>query len=181
MLLNSAIKLAVTMNTSSLSNVAIIRGQVPGCIGRVAELHGAYYHAHWQFGPQFEARVTGDIAEFMGRYDEQRDGLWTASTAGRVECSIAIDAIHADTEGAHLRWFIVSDVLRGSGVGGRLLDTAIEHCRIMGYPKVYLWTFEGLDAARHLYEKAGFSLVGQHLGRQWGAEVNEQRFELLLK
>jgi len=169
------------MNTSSLSNVAIIRGYVPGCIGRVAELHGTYYHARWQFGPYFEAKVAGDIAEFMGRYDERRDGLWTASMAERVECSIAIDSVHADAEGAHLRWFIVSDVMRGSGVGSRLMETAIEHCRAMGYPKVYLWTFEGLDAARHLYEKAGFSLVGQHLGRQWGTEVNEQRFELLLK
>lgn len=168
------------MNTSALSNVAITRGYVPGCIGRVAELHGTYYHAHWQFGSYFEARVAGDIAEFMGRYDERRDGLWTASVAERVECSIAIDAVHVDAEGAHLRWFIVSDALRGSGVGGRLMDLAIEHCRIMGYPRVFLWTFEGLDAARHLYEKVGFSLVSQHPGKQWGPEVNEQRFELQL-
>jgi hypothetical protein len=42
---------------------------------------------------------------------------------------------------------------------------------------VYLWTFEGLDAARHLYEKSGFRLALQKRGAQWGAEVNEQRFE----
>jgi hypothetical protein len=43
-----------------------------------------------------------------------------------------------------------------------------------------LWTFEGLNAARHLYEKHGFRVTRQQLGNQWGSEVNEQRFELLL-
>ena len=46
--------------------------------------------------------------------------------------------------------------------------------------KVYLWTFEGLDTARHLYEKVGFKLVEEHKGTQWGTEVNEQRFECSL-
>lgn len=51
-------------------------------------------------------------------------------------------------------------------------------CRARGHRRVYLWTFEALDAARHLYEKAGFRLAHQQRGRQWGTEVNEQRFEL---
>jgi hypothetical protein len=38
-------------------------------------------------------------------------------------------------------------------------------------------TFEGLDAARHLYEAAGFRLLAQAPGAQWGRVVNEQRFE----
>jgi len=46
---------------------------------------------------------------------------------------------------------------------------------------VYLWTFKGLNAAKHLYEKNGFKLVKQFKGMQWGTEVNEQRFELSLK
>lgn len=92
-----------------------------------------------------------------------------------------IDGIHAESEGAHLRWFILSDALRDQGLGNRLIDTAIDFCRRSGYPKIYLWTFEGLHAARHLYEKAGFRLVKEHNGTQWGTKVNEQRFELLLK
>jgi hypothetical protein len=50
-------------------------------------------------------------------------------------------------------------------------------CRLRQYQRVYLWTFEGLNAARHLYEKFGFRLAFQQRGTQWGAEVNEQRFE----
>ena len=163
-----------------MPNVQIIRGYIPGSIGRVAELHGTYYHQHWGFGLFFEARVATELAAFLGRYDEQRDGFWTALVEGRIEGSIAIDGSHASAEGAHLRWFVTSDALRGEGVGNRLLAIAIGFCRTHGYKRVYLWTFEGLNAARHLYEKNGFGLVEQHRGAQWGREVNEQRFDLQL-
>ena len=81
---------------------------------------------------------------------------------------------------AHLRWFIVSDALRGKGAGSQLLRTALDFCRDCGYGRVYLSTFEGLHAARHLYEKHGFRLVQERRGAQWGREVIEQRFELEL-
>ena len=57
---------------------------------------------------------------------------------------------------------------------------AINFCQEKKYGRIYLWTFEGLPAARHLYEKAGFKLAEEHKGTQWGSEVNEQRFECVL-
>lgn len=164
-----------------MSDVEIFRGYVPGSIGRVAELHGTYYHNHWGFGLFFEAKVATELSAFLGRYDEGRDGFWTALLGGRVEGSIAIDGTHAKSEGAHLRWFIMSDALRGRGIGHRLINAAIDFCRNKGYKRVYLWSFEGLDAARHLYDKIGFRVVQEHRGTQWGIEVNEQRFELQLQ
>ena len=164
-----------------MSNVEIVKGYIPGSIGRVAELHGAYYHEHWDFSVFFEAKVATELSEFFVRYDEKHDGFWTASLKGRVEGSITIDGIHAEKEGAHLRWFILSDVLRGRGIGNRLIKKALNFCRNKEYKWVYLWTFKGLNAAKHLYEKNGFKLVKQFKGMQWGTEVNEQRFELSLK
>ena len=161
-----------------MSNVEITTGYIPGAIGRVAELHGTYYHEHWNFTVFFEAKVATELSEFLTRYDEKCDGFWTASLKGRVEGSITIDGIQAKKEGAHLRWFIISDVLRGRGIGSRLIKEALNFCRNKGYRRVYLWTFEGLSAAKHLYEKNGFKLVEEHRGKQWGSEVNEQRFEL---
>ena len=161
-----------------MSNVEIVKGYIPGSIGRVAELHGAYYHEHWDFSVFFEAKVATELSEFFVRYDEKHDGFWTASLKGRVEGSITIDGIHAEKEGVHLRWFILSDVLRGRGIGNRLIKEALNFCRNKGYKRVYLWTFKGLNAAKHLYEKNGFKLVKQFKGMQWGTEVNEQRFEL---
>jgi RimJ/RimL family protein N-acetyltransferase len=158
----------------------ILKGYVPGAIGRVAELHGAYYHQHAGFGVFFEARVARELAEFMQRYDDQRDGAWFVVVDGRVEGSIVIDGVDAAANGAHLRWFIMSERLRGTGSGNALLGAAIDFCRARGYRHIHLETFEGLQAARHLYEKHGFRLTRQQPGVQWGAEVNEQTFVLSL-
>ncbi len=163
-----------------MADTLILRGYRPGSLGRVVELHGTYYRKHWNFGLFFEAKVATELAAFLVRYNEQRDGFWTASMGARIEGSITIDGSRAAVEGAHLRWFIISDALQGKGVGNQLMATAIGFCRSHGYSRVYLWTFEGLNAARHLYEKNGFRLVQQQKGTQWGQEVNEQRFELQL-
>jgi hypothetical protein len=50
-------------------------------------------------------------------------------------------------------------------------------CEEQRFDMAYLWTFQGLDAARHLYEKFGFKLVKTRSGTQWGKRVVEQRFE----
>lgn len=117
------------------------------------------------------------LVEFCERYDRERDGLWLALQDGHIEGVNVMDASHAEQDGAHLRWFIASDQLWGTGAGTALLTTAKVFCRSRHDEWVYLWTFEGLGAARHLYEKFGFRLAFQQRGTQWGAEVNEQRFE----
>lgn len=154
----------------------ISEGYVPGCIGQVARLHAAYYAVAAGFGVAFEARVAKDLADFCLAYTPGRDGLWLARSTD-IEGSIAIDGAHADGGGAHLRWFITSDVVRGRGVGRRLLSQALAFADRRGYESVYLWTFAGLDAARHLYEAHGFRLVSEAPGDQWGKVVREQRFE----
>ena len=161
--------------------LSIHSGYAPGCIGRIAELHARYYHPLVGFGLPFEAKVARELAAFCERMDSQRDGLWLALQHGEVHGSIAIDGAHAAQDGAHLRWFITSDALRGSGIGKQLLSTAMDFCDAQGYGHSYLWTFDGLGAARHLYEKHGFQLVHQQAGTQWGAEVHEQRFERRLQ
>lgn len=158
-----------------------LAGYVPGAIGRVTELHGIYYSQNWGFGLFFESKVAIELSTFLDRFDNTRDGFWTACLNNRVEGSAAIDAIKAESEGAHLRWFILSSKLRGHGVGNTLMDQAISFCKKKKYYRIYLWTFEGLHAARHLYEKFGFRLVEQHKGLQWGTTVNEQRFVLNLR
>jgi GNAT superfamily N-acetyltransferase len=105
----------------------IITRYTPGCIGRIAELHAAYYARHAGFGLAFEAKVARELAGFRERLDGTRDGLWLVTQDGRVEGSIAIDGLRgADAAGAHLRWFIVSDALRGQGAGRALLQRATD-------------------------------------------------------
>ena len=38
---------------SSVQEFRIESGYKPGSIGRIAELHGTYYHVHWGFGCVF--------------------------------------------------------------------------------------------------------------------------------
>jgi GNAT superfamily N-acetyltransferase len=153
-------------------------GPVPGCIGRIVQMHAGYYAAAAGFGIGFEARVAAELAAFCLRYEPGRDGLWLARERDAIQGSIAIDGLHARKSAAHLRWFIASDEARGKGVGARLLAAAMDFCRERDYRRVTLWTFDQLHAARHLYEKHGFRLVRTQRGSQWGTEVNEQLFAL---
>lgn len=149
-------------------------GHRPGCIGRIVELHGRYYAAAAGFGVDFESRVASELADFCRRYQPGRDGLWLAMDGERIEGSIAIDGSHAAEDGAHLRWFIVSEAARGSGAGEALLRTALAFCDERGYARCHLWTFDSLHAAAHLYRKHGFEVLRTERGTQWGREVNEQ-------
>jgi GNAT superfamily N-acetyltransferase len=153
-------------------------GHLPGCIGRIVEMHATYYARSVGFGAPFEAKVATELAEFCLRYVPGRDGLWLALDEDVIHGSVAIDGSHHQESGAHLRWFITSDASRGKGVGSQLLGAAMGFCQAQGYRKVYLWTFDELHAARHLYEKHGFRLARTQRGAQWGKEVNEQLFTL---
>ncbi len=44
------------------------------------------------------------------------------------------------------------------------------------FAETHLWTFAGLNAARHLYETLGLHRIEERKGSQWGSEVLEQRF-----
>ena len=154
----------------------ISKGYAPGCIGRIAQLHAAYYSKTNGFGVEFEAKVASELSQFCMTSSPSRDGIWLARSP-EIEGSVIIDGSHAEQDGAHLRWFITSDALRGQGAGRQLLENAMAFSDACGYKRVYLWTFEGLGAARHLYETYGFKLVHESSGKRWGAKVNEQRFE----
>jgi len=157
-----------------------LTGYYPGVLGRITELHAAYYHEHWGFDLSFEIQVAGELSEFMSRFHEEQDGLWIALSNNLFAGAVAIDGRLSKTEGARLRWFIMDPSLHGRGVGRKLIAKAVEFCRSVGHDKVFLWTFKGLDAARHLYEKEGFRLCERHEVNQWGQRIQEQKFELLL-
>ena len=152
----------------------ILEGYQPGCIGDVASLHARFYAKHWGFGAFFEKKVATELAEFAGGLPADGKALWLCVENGRSLASLAIDG-NEETGIAHLRWFIVDDSLRGSGVGRQLMSHAMRFVDER-FSETYLWTFKGLDAARHLYESFGFQLTRESEGAQWGTKVIEQRF-----
>jgi GNAT superfamily N-acetyltransferase len=131
----------------------ILHGYFAGAVGQITEAHAVYYHTHWGFDVSFEAQVARELSEFAAGFDPGRDG-------------------------ARLRWFIVPLKFLGAGIGRQLIQQAVGFCQDRGYPKIYLWTFEGLYAARRVYEKSGFHLCEEHDVAQWGQQIREQKFEL---
>jgi hypothetical protein len=63
-----------------------------------------------------------------------------------------------------------------TGLGRKLLADALALADEKSFVETHLWTFNGLSAARHLYEIHGFACVEERIGSQWGNEVIEQRF-----
>lgn len=156
--------------------IVVETGYCPGVVGRSAEMQARYYARIAGFGHFFESKVASGLAEFVARLDRPANQIWTASEAGNIIGTIAIDGEDLGPSIAHLRWFIVEDGHRGSGVGKRLLTQAVSFCREKGFAEIHLWTFKGLDAARRLYEAFGFVLVDEQPDRQWGEAVIGQRF-----
>lgn len=163
------------METTAGAGPITMTAYYPGAIGDVTRLHATYYHEYWGFDVSFETEVARDLADFFSSFQDGRDGFWAARSEDRFAGAIAIDAKNSQKHGARLRWFIVDPRFQGQKIGADLIGRAMEFCRA-GHPSVYLWTFEGLHAARRLYERHGFRLVEEHRVLQWGGSINEQKF-----
>lgn len=156
--------------------VRIESGYAVNLFAHSIEMQTAFYARAHGFGRAFEAALAGGMAEFSRRMDSPSNRFWRAVRDGRVVGTIAVDGEDLGPGIAHLRWFMVDDGARGGGVGKKLLSAALAFCDRRGFKETRLWTFRGLDAARHLYETHGFVLAEERPGRQWGKEVMEQRF-----
>jgi GNAT superfamily N-acetyltransferase len=155
-------------------------GYYPGVVGKIIESHAVYYFENWGFDVTFETQVGRELSEFVSNFDKNRDSLWVVSRQKEFAGALAIDGRHAFTEGVRLRWFIVETKFQNIGIGKSLIGKAVEFCKKKRYPKVYLWTFKGLESARRLYEAAGFRLCEESDVFQWGQNIKEQKYELAL-
>jgi uncharacterized protein YhfF/ribosomal protein S18 acetylase RimI-like enzyme len=150
---------------------------IPGAMAASAALQTQYYARDHGFGVFFETGRMQDIAEFLARYNADRDGVWIVVDGGRVLGTVVIDGgADDDPTCAQLRWFIMADALRGRGFGRRLMSAAMQFAQSR-YARVRLGTFAGLDAASHLYEEFGFQKGQEGPTKTWGPEVIEQHWE----
>ncbi len=156
--------------------IEIVSGYLPGFTGRTLEMHMQYYSRTVGFGAFFEAAVGAALADLTGRLSHPLNQTWSALSGKRIVGSVSIDGENLGENRAHLRTFIIDDSVRGSGVGRQLLNRAVSFCDEQGFDETHLWTFKGLDAARHLYESVGFTLAEEQPGTQWGQLMTEQLF-----
>ncbi|PVB63365.1 helix-turn-helix domain-containing GNAT family N-acetyltransferase [Labrenzia sp. 011] len=154
----------------------IVEGYQTGMIGDVAAMHARTHGGIVGTGPAFESVVSRAMGDFMRRIGNPANNSWSVVEDGQVIGSITIDGEDLGGNTAHLRWFILSERLRGKGLGKALLRKALSHCDRLGFDEIHLWTLKGLDTARALYERSGFELADEYVGDQWGKAVTEQKF-----
>ena len=143
-----------------MSEISIRTDLRPGDLGRVIAFHGLGYTAHdGHFGLDFEAYVARTIADYWldnggrGRiFLAERDGAL-------VGCAAMIDRSDLEDALGQLRWVLVSPSERGSGLGRRLINAALDQARVNGWRSVFLETTEGLDASMAIYRSMGFEVV----------------------
>ena len=160
----------------SKNDSVIIRSQRPGDAGYVSYMHGVLYEKEYGMDRVFEQYVISGIAKFLETKSE--GNLWVAEAGGRIIGSIGI--VGVDKETAQLRWFLLEPEYRGTGLGRRLMNVAMDYCREKDFKKIFLWTFQGLDAARHLYRSFGFTPTEEVENNTWRDKLVEERWDYIV-
>ena len=149
-------------------------------LGALVRFHGGLYKKEYRYDRRFESYVAKGLADMVLRYDSARDRLWLEKSGGHIIGSVAI--VHRSRTSAQLRWFLVAPAFRWKGLGKRLMGAALRFARSAGYRTVFLWTTSELDAARHVYEGAGFRRTARRTHGVWGRKnITEERYQLKLR
>ena len=124
------------------------------------------------------AMWPADIPDVM-RIERQSFGMpWQESTFRALMRRPSVSLLTAEADGVvvgfAVLWFsadegelgdlAVDPEQRGRGIGRTLLDRSIEEARLRGAGTLYLEVRESNEAARLLYESAGFETVGRRTG-----------------
>jgi GNAT superfamily N-acetyltransferase len=152
----------------------------PGDLGWVVQAHGEVYAAEFGWDTTFEALVARIVADYAEAPDDGRHAAWIAEVGGRRAGCVFVVPDDDDPTAAKLRILLVHPDGRGHGLGGRLVDAALDFARAAGYARMRLWTNHPLVAARRIYLARGFDLVAEESHRSFGVDLVGQTYERVL-
>jgi len=121
--------------------------------------------------PEFTPCTTGstlsdaEVAAMSQAYCAPRSAYFVVEAQGEVVGGAGVGPLAGGQfEVCELRKMYFLRAARGHGVGALLLRHCLRVARGFGYQICYLETLSGMDAARHLYGRAGFRPLRQPLG-----------------
>jgi DNA-binding MarR family transcriptional regulator/GNAT superfamily N-acetyltransferase len=157
----------------------ILRPPRAGDMGWIVGRHGVRYGEDYGWDEQIEALTAEIVATFVRNYDAKRERCWIAERNGENVGSVLL--VKETDQVARLRLLLVEPRARGLGIGARLVDECVRFARATGYEKVTLWTHSILTAARHIYQKAGFSLTHSWSHDEFGQTLTGETWDLELR
>ena len=155
-----------------------LRPHQPGDMGWVVHRHGLLYAREYGYDETFEALVAEIVAKFIQHHDAKRERCWIAEREDQISGSVFLVAESKTV--AKLRLLLVEPSARGLGIGTRLVAECVRFARRASFKKIVLWTQDELDAARHLYKKAGFQVVEKKHHHSFGKDLTAETWELTL-
>ena len=156
----------------------LLRQPVPGDMGWVVARHGVLYGREHGWNERIEGLTAEIVAAFVANYDAKRECCWIAEREGEnVGC---VFLVKKSERVAQLRLLLVEPQARGLGIGARLVAECERFAHQAGYGKIMLWTHSILGAARHIYEQAGYRLVGTDRHDTFGPMLVGETWELTL-
>jgi DNA-binding MarR family transcriptional regulator/GNAT superfamily N-acetyltransferase len=156
----------------------VLREPRHGDFGWIVSRHAELYAQEYGWTEPFEGLCAQIVADFVNNYDAERERCWIAETNG--ENAGCVMLVKDSDEVARIRLLLVDPKARGLGLGQRLTDECVRFARERGYKKVTLWTHSILTAARHVYEKAGFTLTASEKRHSWSKDVVAEFWDLQL-
>lgn len=156
-----------------------LRDIAPGDAAWLTRVHAELYAESDGFDASFERLVAQILDDFQRHRDPSCERAFIAERGGARLGSVF--CVRSGAPGiAKLRLFLVLPEARGQGLGRRLLESCIRYTKSAGYRELRLWTHASHEAACALYRRRGFALVDEKPVRNFGQNLIEQTWSLVL-
>jgi DNA-binding MarR family transcriptional regulator/GNAT superfamily N-acetyltransferase len=154
---------------------AVIRPCRIGDMGWIIHRHGVLYAEEYGWDATFEAMVAKLCADFIMDFKPGREICLIAERDGAILGSAMV--AEGGEQVAKLRVVYVEASERGTGLGRRLVEAAMQFAREAGYTHMKLWTNDVLLPARRLYEKLGFVASEREPHHSFGKDLIGETWE----
>jgi DNA-binding MarR family transcriptional regulator/GNAT superfamily N-acetyltransferase len=158
----------------------LLRPPRSGDMGWIVHRQAVLYTKEYGWNEEYEALIYRIVAEFLERFDSERERCWIAEKHGEIVGSVFV-VKHPERDGvAKLRLLYVEPAARGLGIGRRLVNECTGFARQAGYHTLTLWTNSVLTSARRIYEAEGYRLIREEPHHSFGKDLVGQTWELKL-